>query len=77
MEQKLKTINNFNNNHAPMNMKHLKILLITRTQYVPKLFHHNKHNSLLAAVIVHITFSALKCVILEQTEMKTETIHKS
>jgi hypothetical protein len=49
MEQKLKTINYFNNNHAPMNMEHLKIPLTTRTQY------QNKHNSILAAVTVNIT----------------------
>jgi hypothetical protein len=49
MEHKLKTINYFNNNHAPMNMEHLKIPLTTRTQY------QNKHNSFSAAVTVHIT----------------------
>jgi hypothetical protein len=47
-EKKLKTINYFNNNHAPMNMEHLKIPL-TRTQY------QNKQNSFSAAVTVHIT----------------------
>jgi len=45
MEQKLKIINYFNNNHAPMNMEHLKIPLTTR----------NKHNSFSAAVTVHVT----------------------
>jgi len=49
MERKLKTINYFNNNHALMNMEHLKIPLTTRTQY------WNKHNSFSAAVTVHIT----------------------